>query len=87
MIRLMPRHVDAVETINANRTDFENEMADKYADAHNILKTAGSDNHTGEQARLAYIEFDRKMSSLGELIKAMLNGEGKNRLYTLLPDA
>jgi histidinol phosphatase-like PHP family hydrolase len=87
MIRLMPRHVDAVETINANRTDFENEMADKYADAYNILKTAGSDNHTGKQERLAVVEFDRKMNSLGELLKAMLNGEGKNRLYTLTPDA
>lgn len=87
MIRLMPRHVDAVETINANRTDFENDMADKYADSYNLLKTAGSDNHTGMQPRLAYVEFDRKINSLGELLKAMLNGEGQNRLYTLTPNA
>ncbi len=86
MIRLMPRHVDAVETLNANRTDFENDMADKYADSYCLTKIVGSDNHTGNQARLAAIEFNRRINTLEELLKAIRSGEGSNRLYNLTPD-
>lgn len=46
-IRLFPRSVEGVETINANRTEFENKMADIYADNYGFVKTAGSDNHVG----------------------------------------
>ena len=47
MIRLLPRKVDAVEVINTCRTDFENALADQYADNYRLLKFAGSDNHVG----------------------------------------
>lgn len=46
-IRLFPRGVEGVEVINAKRTDFENKMADIYADNYGFLKIAGSDNHVG----------------------------------------
>lgn len=46
-IRLFPRCVHGVEIINACRTDFENKMAEIYAENYNLLKFAGSDNHRG----------------------------------------
>jgi predicted metal-dependent phosphoesterase TrpH len=46
-IRLFPRSVHGVEIYNANRTDFENEMAKQYADNYSLLHFAGSDNHLG----------------------------------------
>ena len=56
-IRLFPRCVHGVEVINASRPDFENAMADAYANAYQLLKIAGSDNHAGNNAkRLAGIE-------------------------------
>ena len=46
-IRLFPRSVHGVEIYNANRTDFENEMAKQYADNYSLHHFAGSDNHQG----------------------------------------
>lgn len=46
-IKLLPRSVDAVEVINVGKNDFMNSMANVYADAYGLLKTAGSDNHCG----------------------------------------
>lgn len=48
-IRLFPRHVHGVETYNAQRTDFENEMARLYAQGYGLLEFAGSDNHRGAE--------------------------------------
>ena len=83
MIRLMPRHVDGVETLNACRTDFENKMADKYADAYGLLKIAGSDNHVGRLPRLAAVEFSKKIHTLEELVVAVKSGHGRSRLYNI----
>ena len=46
-IRLFPRCVHGVETYNACRTDFENEMARQYAENYGLLPFSGSDNHHG----------------------------------------
>lgn len=46
-IRLFPRHVHAVEIINACCTDESNKLAYIYAEHYGLLKTAGSDNHFG----------------------------------------
>ena len=52
-IRLFPRYVHGVEIYNANRTDFENEMARQYAENYGLIPFAGSDNHkAGEQILL-----------------------------------
>ena len=50
-IRLFPKGVQGVEVNNANRTDFENKMADVYADNYGFYKTAGSDNHNSERQK------------------------------------
>lgn len=83
MIRLMPRDVDAVETANANRTDFENNMADYYADSYGLLKTCGSDNHIGKQARIAALELDFEAKSIDEIISAIKENRHKIELYNL----
>lgn len=81
MIRLLPREVDAVETINACRTDFENEMADRYADAYNKIKFCGSDNHHGLIPRLCQLELDFRAKSVNEIMEAVMKNEHKISLF------
>ena len=73
MIRLMPRDVDAVETYNAHSTDFQNSMAEKYADAYKLPKLCGSDNHTGAQGVFAGVEFNEKLISSENFIKKLIS--------------
>jgi len=75
-IRLFPRHVDAVEIFNANRTDFENEMAKHYAKSYNLPIQAGSDNHHGNQPRLGAMAFRKEQNSITEIIKNIIDGKG-----------
>jgi hypothetical protein len=83
MIRLLPRHVDAVETKNANRTDFENKMAELYADSYGLAKIAGTDNHVGLQEIMSAVEFPKKISSEKELVEYLKKGDYKYYLYNL----
>ncbi len=73
MIRLMPRDVDAVETYNAHSSDFQNSMAEKYADAYKLPKLCGSDNHTGVQGVFAGVEFNEKLISSENFIKKLIS--------------
>lgn len=73
MIRLLPRKVDAVEVDNSCRTDFENHMADQYADNYGLLKMAGSDNHHGPLKRLAGIQTTKPLTSVHDLVKSIIN--------------
>lgn len=69
MIRLLPRKVDAVETVNAKRTDFENRMADNYAENYSLTKFCGSDNHNPAlQERVAALQLAIKANSIQEII-------------------
>lgn len=74
-ITLYPQQVDAVEVINACRTDFQNRCADQYADNFGLLKVAGSDNHIGRLKRLAGIALDRRLGDIDDMINAIKNGE------------
>lgn len=77
-IRLQPRNVDAVEVINANRTDFENKMALEYAKNYNIPHFAGSDNHAGfEQKKLAGIKTTEKLTCIGDFVNVIKSGNYK----------
>jgi len=49
-IRLFPRHVHAVEVVNATQSEFRNSMAKHYAESYDLLFFAGSDNHKGPDA-------------------------------------
>ena len=75
-IRLFPRAVHGVETVNACRTDLENKMADAYADAYGLLKLAGSDNHSGARAlNLAGMSSETPVSSEADFCRRMMQGE------------
>lgn len=83
-IRLFPRCVHGVEVINASRPDFENAMADAYANAYQLLKIAGSDNHAGNNAkRLAGIETASPLLNEQDFISRVKNGD--ITLFTLAP--
>lgn len=73
-IRLFPRQVDAVEVINATGTDFENKMADIYADNYGLFKIAGSDNHLGCDAkRLAGVMCEEPIMSELDFVEKVRN--------------
>lgn len=74
-IRLLPRKVDAVETINEGNTDFENQCADKYADMYNLIKVAGSDTHSDQLVRVSGIQLRRRLKDINDMISAIKNRE------------
>lgn len=83
-IRLFPRCVHGVEVINASRPDFENAMADAYANAYQLLKIAGSDNHAGNNVKhLAGIETSSPLLNEQDFIGRVKNGD--ITLFTLEP--
>ena len=68
-IKLFPRDVDAVEVINTKKSLFKNSMANIYAEAYGLLKTAGSDNHAaGKDNNLAGIECEEPIESVSDFI-------------------
>lgn len=83
MIRLLPRKVDAVETINSGRTDFENKMADNYADNYSLIKFCGSDNHTGLNPRLTSLNIDFIAKSANEIMEAVKANKHEIKLYNV----
>ena len=69
-IRLFPRHVHGVETVNANRTEEENSMAKIYAEHYGLIEFAGSDNHSAsKQKKLAGVCFEKPICSVEDFIK------------------
>ena len=77
-IRLFPRHVDGVETYNACRTDFENRMAEIYAESYGLLEFSGSDNHSGaEQKQLGGMAFDTPIADERDFIQRIIGGQGE----------
>jgi len=71
MIRLLPRQVDGVEILNAERTDFENARAADYAAQYGLTVSAGSDNHGYGQKRLAGLETEEDFADIHALIRAV----------------
>ena len=77
-IRLFPRCVHGVEIINAGRSDFENKMAEIYAENYNLLKFAGSDNHIGkDQQKLAGMCSDVPILDEQDFISRVKSGKMK----------
>jgi len=77
MIRLLPRDVDAVETVNACCNELANKMADIYATEYNITKLCGSDNHIGKLEKITALELDFKAKSVCDIISAVKDGKYK----------
>lgn len=74
LIRLLPRSVDAVEVLNGNRSDFENERAAEYARNYDLAITAGSDIHQA-QTRLCGISSPVRFSDISDFCNAVRNRE------------
>ena len=75
-IKLLPRCVDAVEVVNVGKTSFQNSMANLYADAYGLLKTAGSDNHSaGRRKNYAGIECPDPINSVSDFIAKAREGK------------
>ncbi len=75
-IRLYPRSVHAVETVNACRTDFENRLAGQYAENYGLFVTAGTDNHAGNAAKkLAGMASRTPIRSEEEFAELVKSGE------------
>lgn len=69
MIRLAPRDVDGVEIVNANRTPFENLMANEYAKNYDLIAFAGSDNHSASlQKRHAGVMTKSRIESMDDFV-------------------
>ena len=74
-IRLFPRHVHAVEIVNANRNELENSMAKIYSESYGLFQVAGSDNHAaGAQKRFAGVQSETPINSVEEFIQGVKNG-------------
>ena len=75
-IRLFPRCVQGVEIYNACRTDFENRMAEQYAQNYSLLPFAGSDNHVGAaRPTLGGMESDSPVHDELDFVGKVLSGE------------
>lgn len=75
MIRLVPRKVDAVEIVNACRSEFENRMAAQYADNYNLHAFCGTDNHSGIRPSIAALEIPFRAKNTAEILEAVLREE------------
>ena len=77
-IRLFPRSVHGVEVINASRDEFDNKMADIYAESYGLMKFAGSDNHrAGMQKLLAGMCCETEVTDELDFIKKAKDGKLK----------
>ena len=77
-IRLFPKCVNGIEVLNSSRPEFENKMAELYADHYNLLKMAGSDNHyASARKHLAGMETDTPINNEHDFIEQFKNGKLK----------
>ena len=75
-IRLFPRNVYGVETYNACRTPFENNMAELYAKHYGLHEFSGSDNHHGgKQKCLGGMQSETLIEDEQDFISRYKNGE------------
>lgn len=82
-IQLYPRYIDGIEVINASRKPEENEMAKIFAEHYELLKIAGSDNHTGSDRNvLAGISTNEPIVSVGDFINKVKNHQTEIFTFT-----
>ena len=75
-IRLYPRLIHGAEVFNANRSDFENRMAQIYAEQYNLCRFAGSDNHIGsKQKNFGGMQSETPIKDEKEFISALKSGK------------
>ena len=75
MVHLFPGKVDAVEIINAERTNESNRHALDFAVSYGLPRTAGSDIHSIRQKRLCGVTSPRRLSGGIDYMAEIRNGE------------
>lgn len=93
-IELHPFQCDAWEVANAGNPAYQDRLAYRYAKAHNIPMTAGSDIHkTGETVigNIYGLAFDEPLASIQDYVTHIKSGTGyqlqvPEDLLTLTPD-
>ncbi len=82
-IRLFPRHVHGVETVNACRTEAENNMAKVYAEHYGLIEFAGSDNHqASKQKKLSGVCCEKPIDSVEDFIDQVKGNRMKIFTFT-----
>ena len=77
-IRLYPHCIHGVESLNACRDGFTNEMGALFAEKYDLLEIAGTDNHIGDkQKRLAGMEFATPLKDEKDFVRRILAREGR----------
>ena len=75
-IRLFPRHFHGVEVYNANRSEFQNGMAEHYSASYGLIRFSGSDNHVGNlQINLGGMAFDTPLRDEADFITRIMGGD------------
>ena len=72
------KEVDAVEVLNANRPDEENDLARDYANLFGIPAVYGSDCHNIKQIRRGAVSSDVRFETIDEMFRAIKAGETEN---------
>lgn len=93
-IELHPFQCDAWEVANAGNPAYQDRLAFRYAKAHNIPMTAGSDIHKvgqTETGEIYGVAFDEPLTSIQDYVKRIKTGTGYHlhvpkELLTLTPD-
>ncbi len=70
---VFPELIDAVEVINAGRSDPENQRAQDFAHSYGLPETAGSDIHNIHTARHAGILSETRFANSADYMKAVLS--------------
>ena len=74
-MKLFPKHVHGVETYNACRTDFENAMAEQYAENYSLIHFAGTDNHNAHrQTTFGGMQTTRPITSEMDFVSLVKSG-------------
>ena len=77
-IRLYPRNIHGAEVYNANRTDFENRLAEQYCENYDLIRFAGSDNHVGaQQVHFGGMATEAPLCDLADFMDAVRTGRAK----------
>ena len=82
-ISLFPRYVHGTEAYNAARSDFENKMAEHYAESYHLIRFAGSDNHMQKATRLGGMKSETPIKDEEDFVTRVKNGEMADFKLTL----
>ncbi|MBR4770489.1 MAG: PHP domain-containing protein [Clostridia bacterium] len=77
---ILAKNVDAVEVLNANRPDEENDLALGYAKLFGHPAVYGSDCHNVKQKRRGAISSDVKFETIDQMFAAIKAGETENEI-------